>query len=238
MAILPPGLPAATNMVITQQFGALARSMVDTQLRRRGIRDERVLEAMRSVPRHEFVPAKVMDHAYEDRPLPIGERETISQPYIVALMTEAARVTPGCKALEIGGGSGYQAAILSQMGATVFAIELNDRLAEEARLRLTRLGSKNVEVIAGDGSEGLPAHAPYDVIIISAGTPGISPALRDQLAEGGRLIAPVGTRHEQELLLFYKHGGEITTRYLGACQFVPLVGKGGWRQEESSSYIS
>ena len=215
-------------MVIAHQFDIQARNMVEIQLRRRGIRDERVLEAMRLVPRHEFVPAELVDAAYDDRPLPIGERETISQPYIVAAMTQAARVAPGDKALEIGGGCGYQAAILAQLGATVWMIEINPRLAEEARERLQRLGYRNVEVFAGDGSEGLAAQAPYDVVIMSAGTPSVSPVLLGQLAEGARLVAPVGNLHYQELLLLCKQGGQITTRRLDPCQFVPLIGKGGW----------
>jgi protein-L-isoaspartate(D-aspartate) O-methyltransferase len=206
--------------------------MVEMQLRRRGIRDERVLEAMRLVPRHEFVPAELVDAAYDDRPLPIGDRETISQPYIVAAMTQAAGVAPGDKALEIGGGSGYQAAILAQMGATVCTIEINPGLAEKARERLQRLGYKNVEVFAGDGSEGLAAQAPYDVVIVSAGTPSVSPVLLGQLAEGARLVAPVGNLHQQELLLLSKQGGQITTHRLDLCQFVPLVGKGGWQEGE------
>ena len=220
------------KMTITRQFDIQARNMVETQLRHRGIRDERVLEAMRLVPRHEFVPAESVGAAYDDRPLPIGDRETISQPYIVAVMTEAAGVAPGNHALEIGGGSGYQAAILAHLGATVCTVESNPRLAEEARERLARLGYRDIEVIAGDGSEGFAGRAPYDVIVVSAGTPSISPALLDQLAEGGRLVAPVGNLQQQELQLVCRHGGRITTRSLDACQFVPLIGKGGWREEE------
>jgi protein-L-isoaspartate(D-aspartate) O-methyltransferase len=218
--------------VITHQFDIQARNMVETQLRCRDIRDERLLEAMRLVPRHEFVPAESVGLAYDDRPLAIGERETISQPYIIAVMTEAARVAPGERALEIGGGSGYQAAILACLGATVCTVESNLRLAEEARERLARLGYRDVEVIAGDGSEGFAGRAPYDVIIVSAGTPSISPVLLDQLAEGGRLVAPVGNLHQQELQLLCRRGGKITARSLDACQFVPLIGKGGWREEE------
>jgi protein-L-isoaspartate(D-aspartate) O-methyltransferase len=239
MEIHPPTLqpeeresPATMKIVTAHQFDIQARNMVENQLRRRGIRDERVLEAMRLVPRHEFVPAEAVGAAYEDRPLPIGDRETISQPYIVAVMTEAAGVAPGDRALEIGGGSGYQAAVLAHLGATVCTMEKNPRLAVEARERLARLGYTDVEVIAGDGSEGVAGHAPYNVIIVSAGTPNISPALLDQLAEGGRLVAPVGGLQQQELQLVCRHGGKITTRSLDACQFVPLVGKGGWREEE------
>lgn len=158
-------------MLTGLQFDIQARSMVEIQLRRRGIRDERVLDAMRLVPRHEFVPLELESAAYDDRPLPIGQHETISQPYMVAAMTEAAGVASGDKALEIGAGSGYQAAILAQLGASVYAVELNPRLASVARERLQRLGYRHVEVIAGDGSEGLASHAPYDAIIVSAGTP-------------------------------------------------------------------
>jgi len=220
-------------MESASQFEARARNMVETQLRRRGIRDERVLEALRVVPRHAFVAPSLVDAAYDDRPLPIGQRETISQPYMVAAMTQAVRVAPGDKALEIGGGSGYQAAILAHLGATVYTIEINPRLAEEARDRLQRLGYKNVEVISGDGSEGLPARAPFDVIVVSAGTPGVSPTLLGQLADGGRLVAPVGNLDQQELLLLHLQGGQISARHLDSCQFVPLVGKGGWQDKGS-----
>jgi protein-L-isoaspartate(D-aspartate) O-methyltransferase len=214
--------------MIAQQFEVQARDMVETQLRQRGIRDERVLEAMRQVPRHEFVPPEAVGVAYEDRPLPIGEHETISQPYIVAAMSEAVQVAPGDKALEIGAGSGYQAAILAYLGATVYAVERNSGLADEARKRLQRLGCKKVMVFSGDGSEGLPAYAPYDVVVVSAAAPSVSPVLLGQLAEGGRLVAPVGSLHHQELLLISKQAGKIVTTQLGACQFVPLIGKGGW----------
>jgi protein-L-isoaspartate(D-aspartate) O-methyltransferase len=215
-------------MVTTKHFEVSAREMVETQLRPRGIHDERVLEAMLRVPRHEFVPPQFVAAAYADHPLPIGETETISQPYIVAAMTEAARVSPGDKALDVGTGSGYQAAILACLGARVYTIERNPRLAEEARLRLERLGYQNVEVTCGDGSEGLAAHAPYNVIMVSAAAPSVSPALLNQLAEEGRLVVPVGDLYHQDLYLYFKHGGEITTRVLDPCQFVPLIGRGGW----------
>ena len=220
-------------MITDQQLEIRVRHMLERQLRRRGIHDERVLEAMRLVPRHEFVPADLLDAAYDDRPLPLGQRETISQPYIVAAMTQGVRVAPGDHALEIGGGSGYQAAILGHLCATVCAVEINPRLAEEARERLLRLGYRNVKIFVGDGSEGLAEHAPYDVVIVSAATPNVSPMLLGQLAEGGRLVAPVGSLRYQELLLFSKNGGRIATQPLGACQFVPLVGKAGWQEEKS-----
>ena len=222
-------------MPTPHQFESQARDMVETQIRRRGIRDSRVLEAMRLVPRHEFVPAELVGAAYDDRPLPIGEHETISQPYMVALMTQAAGVSPGDKALEIGSGSGYQAAILDQLGASVCAIELNPELADDARRRLARLGYRRVEVFSGDGSEGLVSHSSYDVIIMSAGTHTISPVLLGQLAEGGRLVAPVGNRQQQEVLLLTNRHGQITTHRLDACQFVPLVGKGGWPDEQGGN---
>ena len=208
------------------------RLMIEIQLRHRGIRDERVLDAMFQVPRHEFVPAPLVGAAYDDRPLPLGEAETISQPYIVAAMTEAADVQPGDKALEVGTGSGYQAAILAYLGARVYTIERNAVLAKSARERLARLGYDGVEVIAGDGSEGYPPAAPYAIILVTAAAPFIPPALLDQLAEGGRLVIPVGDLRHQDLLLNLKQGGQIKTRMLDPCQFVPLIGKGGWPERE------
>jgi len=220
-------------MVTAMRFEVRARDMIETQLRRRGIRDERVLEAMLRVPRHEFVPTELVAAAYDDRPLPIGEAETISQPYIVAAMTEAARVSPGHKALEVGAGSGYQAAILAYLGARVYTIDRNSRLAADARERLKRLGYLNVEVFSGDGSEGLPANAPYNVILVTAAAPTVSPVLLGQLADGGRLVVPVGDLYHQDLLLLFKHGGETATRILDPCQFVPLIGKGGWPEKST-----
>jgi protein-L-isoaspartate(D-aspartate) O-methyltransferase len=215
---MPEGIP----------FESERHAMIETQLRRRGIRDEKVLEAMFAVPRHEFVKAAHIDAAYEDRPLPIGETETISQPYMVAAMTAAARVEPGEKVLEVGTGSGYQAAILAHLGARVYSIERNALLAEEARSRLARLGYKDIEVLSGDGSEGNLAAAPYHAIIVTAGSPQAPPALLDQLADGGRLVIPVGGRERQDLQLIFKHGGQIVTQLLDPCQFVPLIGKQAW----------
>ena len=206
--------------------------MVEIQLRNRGIRDPRVLDAMLHVPRHEFVPASLIKAAYDDRPLPLGDAETISQPYIVAAMTEAARVQPGDKALEVGTGSGYQAAILAYLGARVYSVERNAALAEKARELLARLGYDEVEVIVGDGSEGYPPAAPYNIIIVTAAAPSVPLALLEQLAEEGRLIIPVGDLHHQDLLLNVKQGREVRTRILDPCQFVPLVGKAGWPENE------
>lgn len=206
--------------------------MIDRQLRGRGIRDPRILDAMFRVPRHEFVPAAYVSAAYEDHPLPIGESETISQPYIVAAMTLAADVHPGDKALEVGTGSGYQAAILAHLGAKVYTVERNFRLAEEARERLRRLGYESVEVLWGDGTEGYPAAAPYQVILVTAASPDVPPPLVEQLAEGGRLVIPVGDRQHQDLKLIFKHNGQLAERYLDPCMFVPLVGKHGWPETE------
>lgn len=220
-------------MVTAIAFERERREMIDWQLRRRGIRDERVLEAMFQVPRHEFVPAISRYAAYEDRPLPIGDTETISQPYIVAAMTQAVGVQPGEKVLEVGTGSGYQAAILAYLGAEVYSIERNVRLADEARTRLKRLGCEQVEVLCGDGSEGYPEAAPYQAILVTAAAPRVPQAVLDQLAEGGRMIIPVGELRHQDLLLLTKRDGQVATYALDPCQFVPLIGKGGWPEKMS-----
>ncbi len=204
------------------------RQMIDVQLRRRGIGDLRVLNAMLHVPRHEFVPPEYLEAAYHDRALPIGRTETISQPYMVAAMTQVARVAPGDKALEIGTGSGYQAAILSFLGARVFSLELNPRLADAARARLSRLGFDGVDVICADGTEGYSPAAPYQIILVTAGSPQVPPALIEQLADGGRLVIPVGDLESQWLQLLEKTPEQLSTKWLDPCQFVPLTGKHGW----------
>lgn len=203
-------------------------AMVEIQLRRRGIRDERVLQAMQEVPRHEFVPLPYRPEAYEDRPIAIGDGQTISQPYIVAAMTEAAGVKPGDNVLEIGTGSGYQAAILAQLGAKVNTLERIPRLAETARERLSRLGYVGVQVIAEDGSEGYPVEAPYAAILVTAAAPAVPHVLTGQLEERGRLVIPVGTLRLQTLQVITKRGSELSVRDLDPCQFVPLVGKQVW----------
>lgn len=208
--------------------------MVEAQIRRRGVRDERVLDALRRVPRHEFVPAKFLELAYADRPLPIGDTETISQPYMVAAMSAAADVQPGHKVLEVGCGSGYQAAILAFLGAKVFSMERNPSLAESARVRLARLGYGDVDVICADGSEGYAAAAPYDAIVVTAGSPQTPPALLDQLAEGGRMVIPIGGLTGQQLQLLRKSVSGISIQDLDLCQFVPLVGKHGWSEESAA----
>jgi len=211
------------------------RAMIDDQLRRRGISDPRVLEAMLAVPRHEFVPLAAVGLAYQDRPVPIGEAETISQPYMVAVMTQAASIQPGDKALEVGAGSGYQAAILAHLGAKVYAVERSYRLVELARARLARLGYEDVEVIWGDGTEGYAAAAPYQAILVTAGAPRIPDPLRDQLDDGGRLLIPVGDFRQQTLYLVTRRGGEFATRVLDPCQFVPLVGRYGWPEDPETT---
>jgi len=220
--------PQLPTMDESLPFAAERRAMIEEQLCRRGIRDQRVLEAMFKVPRHEFVPPAYLDAAYDDRPLPIGESETISQPYIVAAMTQAARVQPGDKALEVGTGSAYQAAILAYLGAQVYTVERNPQLAEAARGRLARLGYKGIQVVCGDGSEGYAVAAPYQVILVTAAAPEAPRSLLDQLAEGGRMVIPVGDLRHQDLYLLYKIGNDFVKRVLDPCLFVPLIGKYGW----------
>ena len=212
-------------------FESERREMIQDQLRRRGIHDARVLDALFKVPRHEFVPPAFLEAAYEDRPLPIGESETISQPYIVAAMTQAVRVREGDKALEIGTGSGYQAAILAHLGAKVYTVERNVELAETACKRLARLGYLGIEVISGDGTEGYSPAAPYEIILVTAAAPEVPRVLLEQLADSGRMVIPVGDLYHQDLQLITKRGEEITTRLLDPCQFIPLIGKYGWPEK-------
>ena len=204
--------------------------MVEKQLRRRGIRDPAVLAAMLAVPRHEFVPAEFRSRAYEDVPLPIGGGQTISQPYIVAAMTLALRPRTSDRALEIGTGCGYQAAVLSLLGKEVFTIERQPELASAASERLTKLGYANVHVHCGDGTRGLPEFAPFDAILVAAAAPAAPEPLLAQLAEGGRMIIPVGDTDSQELRLIEKRAGAFSTKALEGCRFVPLVGHHSWQK--------
>ena len=203
--------------------------MVERQLRKRGVRDERVLAAMLSVPRHEFVPADLAGEAYGDRPLPIGHGQTISQPFMVAAMAEALRLSGSERVLEIGTGCGYQAAVLSLLGREVHTIEMHEDLAAEAGERLRRLGYNNVLVHVGDGTLGWPDAAPYEAIMVTAAAPDVPPPLVAQLAEAGHLIVPVGTPDEQRLLYLEKHGDALTQHALYHCRFVPLIGQYGWK---------
>jgi len=210
-------------------FFAQRRGMVDSQLRARGIRDERVLAAMLHVPRHEFVSAEYHDQVYEDHPIPIGEGQTISQPYIVAIMLQALALAPSDVVLEVGTGSGYQTALLAELTRQVYSIERHVSLARAAQATLARLGYHNVEVVRGDGSHGLPERAPFDAIVVSAAAPQIPPPLFEQLREGGRMVIPVGPAHAQELQLVRKQEGQPVVTNLEGCRFVPLIGSEGYR---------
>jgi protein-L-isoaspartate(D-aspartate) O-methyltransferase len=211
-------------------YDELRRAMVAGQLRARGGFSPRVLDAMLRVPRHEFVPEENRAAAYTDQPLPIGEGQTISQPYIVAAMAEALELTGTERVLEVGAGSGYQAAVLSLLAREVHAIELNPGHAAAARERLARLGYDHVQVHTGDGSLGLPELAPFDAILVSAAAPGLPPPLVEQLAEAGRLVLPVGDERQQELIRVRRSDGQITApETLHYCRFVPLLGAHGWR---------
>jgi protein-L-isoaspartate(D-aspartate) O-methyltransferase len=202
--------------------------MVEQQIEVRGIRDKRVLAAMRDVPRHIFIPAPYDRDAYADAPLPIGNGQTISQPYIVALMTELLHPIPTGTVLEIGAGSGYQAAILSALVRKVITIERIEEVAALARANLMAVSADNVEIVLGDGTLGYPPGAPYNGIIVTAATPEIPVPLKEQLAEGGRLVAPVGDRAIQELVVLEKHQDRFTQELQGGVRFVPLIGEHGW----------
>jgi len=214
--------------LLSDAFAGERRRMIETQIRKRGVSSPRVLEAMAAVPRHEFVPAKFRDYAYADKPLPIGERQTISQPYMVAAMTEALELTGSERVLEIGTGSGYQAAVLSLVASQVITVESHTSLALAAQERLTNLGYANVHVHNGDGSAGFPDAAPYDAILVTAGAPEIPQVFASQLQEGGRLVIPVGGRDNQILVRARKENGELKSRVLFDCKFVLLLGRYGW----------
>ena len=209
--------------------------MVRIQIASRGVDDERVLAAMRAVPRHRFVPKHMLGAAYRDSPLPIGQGQTISQPYIVAFMTAELRLTGSEKVLEIGTGSGYQAAILGQLAAQVITVERLPALAEEAGALLAELGYDNVHVKVGDGSRGWPDQAPYDVVIVTAAAPEVPEPLQWQLADGGHLLAPVGPRWTQQLVRVRRTGDAFHTESLLGVAFVPLIGEHGWQERGSVS---
>lgn len=212
-----------------EHYRTLRQRMVEEQLQNRGIRDQRVLAAMRAVPRHLFVPDQHRAEAYEDMPLPIGHHQTISQPYIVALMLEALQLTGTERVLEVGTGSGYQAALLGKLAVQVYTVEIIPELAQGARRVLTRLGSTNVAVVAANGSIGWQAGAPYDAIIVAAASPTVPQPLVEQMQEGGRLVLPVGDLYSQALLRVRKQDGTVLSEDLGGCAFVPLVGEKGWK---------
>lgn len=212
-------------------FRHLRDDMVESQLAARGVADTRVLEAMRRVPRHLFLPPDLADRAYLDQPLPIGQGQSISQPYMVASMTELLALQPHHRVLEIGTGSGYQTAVLALLAGGVVSVERLDPLLEEARKCLKYMGLDNISLHCGDGSLGFPEQAPYDAVLVTAACPEIPPPLVDQLAEGGRLVAPVGPKDLQELVLGVKTGGKLTLRRQFGCRFVPLIGRQGWRED-------
>ena len=205
-------------------YGARRTRMVKDQLVARGVGDADVLAAMRSVPRHLFVPPELVGQAYTDAPLAIGLAQTISQPYMVALMTEVLELDVRSRVLEVGAGSGYQTAVLAEVAGDVFALELLAPLAERARALLARLGYRNVRVAIADGSRGWPEEAPFDAVLVAAAAPEAPPALLGQLADGGRLVMPLGRPHgDQVLTVFHRHGDQFVERRDTACRFVPLV---------------
>jgi protein-L-isoaspartate(D-aspartate) O-methyltransferase len=214
-------------------FQTLRNEMVDRQIAARGVRDRRALEALRTVPREAFVPERLAEFAYDDTPLPIGENQTISQPYVVALMAEALEIRPGDKILEIGAGSGYAAAVLSRIAREVYAVERHESLARQAQERMRRLGYSNVHILHGDGTLGWPEHAPYDGIVVAAGGPEVPQALLAQLAEGGRLVIPIGpdVRTQNLVRVRRRPDGGYAREDLGAVRFVPVIGAQGWREE-------
>jgi len=206
-------------------------AMVEDQLRKRGIWDERVLEAMAKVPRHFFVYADYQAAAYEDHPLPIGEGQTISQPYMVAVMTQSLDLKGEERVLEIGTGSGYQTAVLAELARTVYTVERIQLLIQRAQKVLRELSYENIYFLAGDGTKGWPEKAPFDGIIVTAGAPEIPQTLISQLTEGGRLVIPVGPRYTQTLYKVTRKGKHFKEEDITGCVFVPLVGDFGWKEE-------
>ena len=225
-----PGTPATAPPIApspTDVFVDLRLAMVGQQIEARDVKDPGVLDVMRRVPRHQFVPEELVSAAYEDHPLPIGYGQTISQPYIVALMTEALKIRPGDRVLEIGTGSGYQAAILAELGAEVYSVEILPELAQQAAERLRALGYEKVQVLNADGYFGWQEHAPYDAIIVTAAPDHLPQPLISQLRDGGRLIVPIGPQGAvQTLWLFERSGDEVQASNLGEVLFVPLTGSG------------
>jgi protein-L-isoaspartate(D-aspartate) O-methyltransferase len=211
-------------------FDTARENMVAHQLAARDIRDPRVLEAMRTVPRHLFVEEALQDSAYEDYPIPIGEGQTISQPYMVALMTELLDLNDESVVLEIGTGSGYQAAVLAQLAKQVYSVERIGKLAAKARIVLDQIKCYNVQIRVGDGTLGWSDYAPYNGIVVTAGAPAVPEALIEQLADNGKLVIPVGNRFSQVLQITTKHANRLDTTTSCHCVFVKLIGKNGWAE--------
>jgi protein-L-isoaspartate(D-aspartate) O-methyltransferase len=212
------------------RYTAIRHRMVDTQITPRGVSDPRVLAAMRQVPRHRFIPSHLWDQAYGDYPLPIAEDQTISQPYIVALMTEILEIKDTDKVLEVGTGSGYQAAILAELAAQVFTIDRLASLVAQAEKILQLLGYANIKTRVGDGTLGWPEEMPFDAIIVTAGAPQVPRPLTEQLSLGGRLVIPVGDRWSQTLTCVRKTKEGLKFEYHGGCRFVRLIGEYGWQE--------
>ncbi|MBI3321873.1 MAG: protein-L-isoaspartate(D-aspartate) O-methyltransferase [Candidatus Omnitrophica bacterium] len=215
-------------------FEAQCERMLEEQLHARGIQDARLLAAFRAVPRHLFVPPTLQEQAYSDRPLPIGSEQTISQPYMVALMTQGLRLTGHERVLEIGSGSGYQTAILAELALEVFSVERLMELMQTAAQRLHSLGHLNVHFTTGDGSLGWPEHAPYDAIVVTAAAPKIPPPLLQQLGNPGVMVLPIGPQTTQALLRVEKRQGTLHQREIASCSFVPLLGEYGWPQTSTT----
>ena len=214
---------------IEREWSAQRETMVDRDLRARGIRDAGVLAAMSVIPRQQFVPLEYQHDAYADAPLPIGGEQTISQPLIVALMTEALRLKGGERVLEIGTGSGYQTAVLAEMGAEIWTIERSEILARQAKQRLESLGYESIHYIRSDGTLGLPSVAPFDRILATGSLPDVPTRLLSQLTDGGIFVGPVGGWHSQELVRIVYHASKFEREVLCRCQFVPLIGEDGWQ---------
>jgi len=204
--------------------------MVEEQIMGRGISDERVLKAMRTVPRHEFLPEAIRGNAYVDQALPLGEGQTMSQPYMVALMTELLKLSGTERVLEIGTGSGYQAAVLAELCEKVYTVERIKVLADKARATLDRLGYRSVALKVYDGTYGWKEMSPFDAIVVTAGAPHVPDALVEQLREGGRMVIPVGDRYGQRLIKMVKTAGGVITEQSVPCVFVPLIGNHGWKE--------
>lgn len=208
-----------------------ARAQMVADLRAHGIRDNCVLEAMARVPRHDFLPEHLARYAYNNEPVPIGQGQTISQPYMVAIMTESLGLTGAERVLEIGTGSGYQTAILAELAAEIYTVERIPELLEQAKQRLEKNGYRNIHLLLGDGTKGWPKAAPFDAILVTAAAPNVLESYRHQLAEGGRLAIPVGARHSQTLMVYTKQRDNLLGRAVCSCIFVPLLGEYGWREE-------
>jgi protein-L-isoaspartate(D-aspartate) O-methyltransferase len=216
--------------MVNDRFALLRHRMVAEQIKARGIRDERLLAAMLEIPRHRFVPPHLADRAYDDGPLPIGEGQTISQPYIVAQMTHALRLTGKETVLEVGTGSGYQTALLCLLAGDVVTVERYAVLHSAAKELLRELGLENVRYRVGDGTMGVPEEAPFDRILVTAASPDVPGPLFEQLADRGILVIPIGGRWEQDLVRVCKESGAATKEFLGGCRFVPLIGQCGFSE--------